>query len=41
VLVASVSHFALWQGLGINPLRLTDREVVSQTAALMARLARR
>jgi TetR/AcrR family transcriptional regulator len=40
VLVASVSHFAQWQGLGVNPLGLTEREVVSQTAALMAGLAR-
>jgi TetR/AcrR family transcriptional regulator len=40
VLVASVSHFAQWKGLGINPLGLTEREVASQTAALMARLAR-
>jgi len=38
VLVATISHFAQWQALGINPLGLTEREVVSQTAALMTRL---
>jgi TetR/AcrR family transcriptional regulator len=40
VLVGTVSHFAQWHVLGINPLGLAEREVVSQMAALMASLAR-
>jgi hypothetical protein len=37
VLVATATHYALWNSLGVNPLGLTDGEVAAQTVALMAR----
>jgi TetR/AcrR family transcriptional regulator len=41
VLLATVSHFALWNALGVNPLGLTEREVAAQASALLATLAAR
>jgi TetR/AcrR family transcriptional regulator len=38
VLVATATHFAQWNALGVNPLGLTEAEVASQAVVLMTGL---
>jgi AcrR family transcriptional regulator len=38
MLFSVVGHYAMWNALGVNPLRLTEQDVVTQALALLAGL---